>query len=199
MQSFPARGCLLAAPPAGCLTGCLCQLSTSPPCAPPTPPQTHHRPPAALSSHPFNTPRHPRQVDFLRGLLKRLRAGSEVVGPAGGGAAEADLHHLAFCAALAAGLPYKRGDEPCLVVQVRAEGRGRARERDEGVLCCAAAAGTHLSCHLPHLPRACRFHPLACTAPPTAAGGERHRVPLRRERAGGAQALSVRHRLGGWR
>lgn len=38
-------------------------------------------------------------------------------GPAG--AAEADPHHLAFCAAVVASLPYKRGDEPCLVVQVR--------------------------------------------------------------------------------
>lgn len=41
--------------------------------------------------------------------------------PAGGpaGAAEADPRHLAFCAAVVAGLPYKRGDEPCIVVQVR--------------------------------------------------------------------------------
>lgn len=35
------------------------------------------------------------------------------------GAAEADPHNLAFCAAVVAGLPYRRGDEPCLVVQVR--------------------------------------------------------------------------------
>lgn len=41
--------------------------------------------------------------------------------PAGGpaGAAKADPRHLAFCAAVVAGLPYKRGDEPCIVVQVR--------------------------------------------------------------------------------
>jgi hypothetical protein len=55
------------------------------------------------------------RVDFLRGLLKRLRTGACLVSS---GAAEADLRLLAFCAALLAGLPYKRGDEPCLVVQV---------------------------------------------------------------------------------
>lgn len=49
-------------------------------------------------------------------------------GPAG--AAEADPHHLAFCAAVVASLPYKRGDEPCLVVQVR-----RLVERPSPLLC----------------------------------------------------------------
>ena len=60
-------------------------------------------------------PKFQLKVDFLRGLLKRLRAGSCLVSS---GAAEADLALLAFCAAVVAGLPYKRGDEPCLVVQV---------------------------------------------------------------------------------
>lgn len=56
-------------------------------------------------------------MDFLRGLLKRLRTASDL--SAGGGAADADPAHLAFCAAVVAGLPFKRGDEPCMVVQVR--------------------------------------------------------------------------------
>lgn len=64
-------------------------------------------------------PRFQLKADFLRGLLKRLRAGSDLVGA---GAAEADLHLLAFCTALVAGLPYRRGDEPCMVVQVGPRG-----------------------------------------------------------------------------
>ncbi|PRW45458.1 nipped-B isoform X2 [Chlorella sorokiniana] len=65
-------------------------------------------------------PSNKMKAEFLRGLLKRLRQASELGSAVGGGpagAAEADPHHLAFCAAVVAGLPYKRGDEPCLVVQ----------------------------------------------------------------------------------
>lgn len=66
-------------------------------------------------------PKFQLKVEFLRGLLKRLRTGSCLVSS---GAAEADLRMLAFCAAVVAGLPYRRGDEPCMVVQVR-RGLGR--------------------------------------------------------------------------
>lgn len=100
------------------------------PSRPPPPLPSAHLPTTTTppSTHP------PSKVDFLRGLLKRLRAGAEVAGSSvgAGGAAEADLHHLAFCAALAAGLPYKRGDEPCLVVQVRAGTGAVGVQKDRG-------------------------------------------------------------------
>ena len=68
-------------------------------------------------------PKFQLKAEFLRGLLKRLRTGSCL---ATAGAAEADLHLLAFIAAVVAGLPYRRGDEPCMVVQVRGRGGRRA-------------------------------------------------------------------------
>ncbi|PSC68988.1 nipped-B B isoform X2 [Micractinium conductrix] len=61
-------------------------------------------------------PKFQLKVDFLRGLLKRLRAGADLVA-ASGGAAGSELRLLDFCAAVVAALPYKRGDEPCMVVQ----------------------------------------------------------------------------------
>lgn len=97
-------------------------------------------------------PKFQLKVDFLRGLLKRLRSGSCL---ATAGAAEADLRLLAFCAAIVAGLPYRRGDEPCLAVQVGLQ------YPDSGQYMWALCSRRHYTCHcLPcpsvPVPTACR-------------------------------------------
>lgn len=81
-------------------------------------------------------PRFQLKCDFLRGLLKRLRLGACLLSA---GAAEADPRLLAFCAAVAAGLPYRRGDEPCLVVQVGGWVGGQEREGGRGAELAQAA------------------------------------------------------------
>eukprot|EP00887_Chlorella_sp_A99_P005943 scaffold29.g5943.t1 len=59
-------------------------------------------------------PQRALKLEFLKALLRRFRAAASL---AAAGAAEADLPLLAFCATVAAGLPYRRGDEPCTLVQ----------------------------------------------------------------------------------
>lgn len=59
-------------------------------------------------------PQRSLRLDFLKALLRRFRVGSCLNTS---GAAEADLPLLAFAASVTAGLPYRRGDEPCTLVQ----------------------------------------------------------------------------------
>lgn len=64
---------------------------------------------------------------LLQNLLKGFESGIDAGGAGGGGAH--DLELLRFCAAVAAELPYKKGDEPCSVVQQVGRGKcGRGME-----------------------------------------------------------------------
>lgn len=59
-------------------------------------------------------PQRSLKLDFLRALLRRFRGAASIDAAC---AADADLALLAFLASVAAYLPYRRGDEPCTLVQ----------------------------------------------------------------------------------
>lgn len=135
-------------------------------------------------------PKFQLKVDFLRGLLKRLRSGSCL---ATAGAAEADLRLLNFCSALVAGLPYRRGDEPCLVVQVGLRHHHVPYDDAHNFSCvcsgpaCISPQRTLLKAVLASE----NFHSCSKNFHSCAAGDKLHFVPQRRDSQGGAEAVAL--------